>query len=150
MTPAHSQRHPDPRRWVTTLAADVPAGPQGQPSHKAGAEVVVLQVIPVPQVGNVSISVPRTSVLLLNQAGSHLKRAVRLRSKLPGQTRVPRWTQPGIDRYIPNEDLVFDFFEEAMAGIELAHTALDNYAKECIPADFVYTDDGGKRCNVLK
>jgi hypothetical protein len=99
-------------------------------------------VISVPEVGNVSISVPRTSVLLLNQAGSHLKRAVRLRSKLPGQTRVPRWTQPGIDRYLPNEDLVFDFFEEAMAGIVLAHTALDNYANECIPADFAYTDDG--------
>jgi hypothetical protein len=31
-----------------------------------------------------------------------------------------------------------------MAGIVLAHTALDNYANECIPADFAYTDDGGK------
>jgi hypothetical protein len=29
-----------------------------------------------------------------------------------------------------------------MAGIVLAHTALDNYANECIPADFAYTDDG--------
>jgi hypothetical protein len=28
-----------------------------------------------------------------------------------------------------------------MAGVVLAHTALDNYANECIPVGFAYADD---------
>ena len=41
---------------------------------------------------------------------------------------------------ITNEAVLFGFFEDAMAGIVLAHAALDNYASESIPSGFVLAE----------
>lgn len=125
----------DRRRWVTTLAADVPPGPAGQPAHAAGAEVAVIMPVVLTEVGVVSLTVPRPSALLLASAHHHINRALRLRGQLAKQVKRGKWVQPGLELGFSNDELVFDFFEEAMAGVVLAHTALDNFTIECLPED---------------
>jgi len=126
------------RRWTSTLAADIPAGPQGQPTHKAGATVAVIHLVVLPEIGNVSMTVPRPSSISLDAAEKHVKRAVRLRKQLAGQTKRGRWIQKRHEVGFSNEELVYDFFEEASSGLILMHTALDNFANEQIPADFTF------------
>jgi len=132
------------RRWTTTLAADVPTGPQGQPAHNAGATVSVIHLVALPEVGNVSMTVPRPSSISLDAAEKHVKRAVRLRKQLAGQTKRGRWIQKGHEVGFSNEELVYDFFEEASSAVILMHTALDNFANERIPADFTFVTPGGQ------
>jgi hypothetical protein len=50
------------------------------------------------------------------------------------------------DGRMTNEQALFDFFQEAMAGVILTHAALDNFATEFIPEDFLF-DDEGKQLN---
>lgn len=127
------------RRWTSNLASDVPVGPQGQPAHMAGAAVSVIHLVTLPEIGNVSMTVPRPSSIVLDAAEKHVRRAVRLRKQLPGQTKRGRWVQKGHEVGFSNEELVYDFFEDASSGLILMHTALDNFANEQIPADFTYT-----------
>ncbi|MCP3877278.1 MAG: hypothetical protein GY701_02620 [Sulfitobacter sp.] len=135
---------PERRRWTSTLASPLPEGPQGQPGASIGAEVSVVDAVVVPDVGAVSMAVPRPSTLFLSQATWHLKKADRLRAACSQQVRDVKWGQPGLTRRFTNEPLVYDFFEHAMAGIVLAHTALDNALNELLPEDFTYTDDKGQ------
>lgn len=132
------------RRWTTTLAADVPTGPQGQPAHKAGATVAVVHLVALPEVGNVSMTVPRPSAIALDAAEKHVKRAMRLRKQLAGQTKRGRWIQNGHEVGFSNEELVYDFLEEASSAVILMHTALDNFANEQLPADFTFVMPGGQ------
>lgn len=121
----------------------MPAGPDGQPAHEVGAEVSVIDLVEVPGVGGVSITVPRPSLLLLATAEHHLQKAERLRDAATKQVGPGKWVQPGFEIGFTNEPLVFDFFEHAMAGVVLAHTALDNVLNELLPADFVFLADDG-------
>lgn len=132
------------RRWTATLAEDVPAGPEGQPAHLAGAEIVVSASVFVEGVGGISFSVPRPSALLRESAEVHVRRAVRLRAQSLKQTRRIRWSHPGMELSFSNETLVMDFFREAMAGVVCAHAALDNLANELLPTDFTFTDPKGR------
>src|SRR5205814_1687540 len=138
------QRSHDPRRWTSTLATPVPPGPAGQPAHEPGALISVVDLARLPGKGNVSMPVPRASVLLLRQAEKHLRRPQKLRGQLGAQVVSRQWTQPGFEQTFSNEELLFDFFEEAMSGIVLAHAALDNFANESLPSEFVFTDEKGK------
>jgi hypothetical protein len=115
----------DRRLLVTKLAEDVPAGPQGQPAHKAGSDLVHITAAKVEGVGGVSFATPRPSELLLHEAKATLARAARLRKQCLSQTRRRKWTQPGIDLRITNDQLVFDFFGTAMSGIVQTYTAID-------------------------
>src|SRR5688572_16391184 len=112
----------DRRYVVTTLTKDVPPGPQGQPGHKAGTEVVLITAVDVEGLGGASFATRRPSELLLHEAKSELARAVRLRSRCLRQTSRPKWTQPAITRRLTNDQLVFDFFGAAMAGVVQAYT----------------------------
>lgn len=132
------------RRWETTLAEAVPEGPEGQPAHPAGTTVTLTSAVQVKELGGISFTVPRLSTLMLEAAVNHARTGERLRARAVAQTRVVRWTQPGIERTFTNEPLVFDAFREAAAAIVCAFAALDNLANELLPWDFVYTDpDGG-------
>jgi len=131
------------RRWTTTLAEPIPAGPQGQPAHAAGAQVAVTHLVFLPEAGAVSMTVPRPSVLLLEAAEAHAKRATRLRKQLPNQTKHGRWVQPGHELHFSNEELVYDYFQDAMAAVLLLHTALDNFANELLPENVVLNDSAG-------
>ena len=115
----------DRRFAVTQLAKDVPAGPQGQPAHKAGSEVVLIEAAVVDGLGGISFALPRPSELLLHGAKAALTRAARLRNKSLHQTARPRWSQPGVKFRFTNEVLLLDFFGEAMAGVMLAYAAVD-------------------------
>lgn len=138
----------DWRRWETTLASDVPAGPDGQPAHPAGSKIVVITAVEIPDVGGVSFPVPRPSSLLFDAAARHVKLATRLRTQAVRQTKAGQWVQPGMERSFTNEPLVMDFFREAMAGVICVHAALDNFANELMPSDFVYDADGQRRTRV--
>ena len=131
------------RRWTTTLAEPVPEGPQGQPAHPAGAEVAVIHLVYLPEAGAVSMTVPRPSTLLLDVAEAHAKRATRLRKQLPRQTKAGRWIQPGHELQFSNEDLVYDYLQDAMAAVLLLHTALDNFANEQLPEVLTVDDVAG-------
>jgi hypothetical protein len=43
-----------------------------------------------------------------------------------------------------NEDLVFEFLQEAFGAVLLLHTSLDNYASEAMPETFEMPDDAGQ------
>lgn len=115
----------DRRYAVTTLASDMPAGPQGQPAHKAGAEVVLVESVQIEGLGGVGFPTPRPSELLLHMAAGVLRRATRLGRQCLSQAKAVRWTQPGIEHEITNDELLFDFFGSAMAGLMLAYAAVD-------------------------
>jgi hypothetical protein len=134
----------DHRRWIATLAEAVLEGPQGQPAHAAGAEMVVVHDVFLDEVGLVSMSVPKPSAMFLDLAETHASRAVRLRPKLASQIRPIKYGQPdSSNRRFSNEQLVFDFLQEAMAAVLLTYTALDNAANEAMPGDFSMADAAG-------
>lgn len=92
----------------------------------------------------VSMPVPKPSAMFLDLAETHAKRAVRLRPRLARQLKPIRWGQPASsNRQFSDVQLVFDYLQEAMAGILLAFTAIDNAANEAMPADFSMLDAGG-------
>ncbi len=127
------------RRWITTLAEPVPPGPAGQPSHAAGADLAVIHLVVLPEIGRVSMTVPRPSAMLLHLAEPHVKRAVLLRQQLPRQrevdpTRVRAW--------FLKRTAVYDFLQEAMGSVLLLRTALDNYVNESLPADLTMSHEG--------
>jgi hypothetical protein len=115
----------DRRYAVTQLAKDVPPGPQGQPGHKAGAEVVLITAVDIKGLGGTSFPTPRPSELLLHESKSDLARAVRLRTQSLRQINRPKWTQPGIAYELTNSELLFDFLGAAMIGVVQAYTAVD-------------------------
>src|SRR5438552_2482148 len=106
----------DRRRWVSTIAEDIPPGPQGQPAHKAGTKIYVVQIVDWDPYGKVSFPAPRPSALLLEVAGRHASRADRLQKSLPRQMTDRGWMQPVSDHRFTNEEAIFQFFEEAMAA----------------------------------
>jgi hypothetical protein len=126
------------------LAEAVPEGPQGQPAHPAGAELVVVHDVYLDDDGMVSMAVPKPSLMFLDLAEAHANRAVRLRPKLARQIKPIRWSQPGSsNQAFSNDRLVFDYLQESMAAILLTYTALDNTANEAMPADFSMADASG-------
>src|ERR1035437_163489 len=132
------------RRWESTLASVIAPGHEGQPGHEIGAKVTVIDVVEVPGIGKVSLGVPRPSALLFETATSHMKRAVRLREATKKQVTRGKWVQAGHELDFTNEELVFDFFQEAMARIILAHAALDNLLNEILPVNFVFESEDGE------
>ena len=132
------------RRWTAILAEAVPEGPQGQPAHAAGAELVVVHDVFLDEAGLVSMPVPKPSAMFLDVAEAHAKRAVRLRPRLAGQIRPIKYSQANSsNQCFSNEQLVFDFLQEAMAAVLLTYTALDNAVNEPMPADFAMADASG-------
>jgi hypothetical protein len=101
-------------------------------------------LVEVPGLGDVSITVPRPSLLILDPATQHLRRAEQLRRAATKQISRGKWVQPGFELTFTNEPLVFDFFAEAIAGVLLAHAALDNVLNELLPEDFVFTASDGR------
>jgi hypothetical protein len=138
-----NERLDDPRfRWTDRLAEDMPPGPQGQPGHKKGTVVTVVQVADVQGIGRVSFPAPRPSALLMAKAKTAMRRAAKLQAALPSQTSSKGWIHPHTDKSFTNVAALFEFFEEAMAGVVLLQAALACFASESVPDGFVFTEDG--------
>lgn len=136
---ARKEKALDPRlRAVTTLAEDVPPGPQGQPGHEAGSSVVLVQPVNLLEIGEVTFATAWPSRLLFEAALAHLTRAARLKTQFPKQVRESRWG----GKSLSNDQTVLDFFQDAMAGILLLYGALDSFCVESIPDGFEYQEDG--------
>lgn len=132
------------RRWTSTVAEGIPEGPEGQPAHEVGSEVTVADLVEVPGVGAVSVTVARPSALLLGPATFHARKAARLGAVAAKQVGRSRWAPAGHEMNFTNEALVFDFYEHAMAAVVLTHTALDNVLNELLPADFTFSPADGE------
>jgi hypothetical protein len=89
--------------------------------------------------GRISIPVPSAASMLLRQAEHRLASAADLRIQLPSTIRQGLWVQADHE-YDLDEDLTFDFLELAMAGVLLAHSALDNFSIELLPESPTYAD----------
>ncbi len=133
------------RRFTTTLAADMPAGPDGQPAHKAGAEVSVVHLVTMPGVGSVATMVPRPSALLRDAAQVHLERARRHRERLPNLVRRGEWVQPGYEMQFANEAILFDFFQESMAAVLLLFASVDAWVNEQLPVALEFIGPDGNK-----
>jgi hypothetical protein len=133
----------DRRRAVTTLAEDLPEGPEGQPAHKAGAEVVLIHLVEVDEVGNVATPVAAPSALLRDAAEAHVKRAAKSRARVPSQTKTAEWSQPGYEVTMTNTTLMLDCFQETMAAATLLRAAVDAWSVEQLPVA-VWTDQSGR------
>jgi hypothetical protein len=126
------------------LPRPYPKALKAQPAHAAGAEMVVVHDVFLDEVGLVSMSVPKPSAMFLDLAETQASRAVRLRPKLASQIRPIKYGQPdSSNRRFSNEQLVFDFLQEAMAAVLLTYTALDNATNEAMPGDFSMADAAG-------
>jgi hypothetical protein len=112
------------------LGAALPGGPN-YPAHKAGAPWSLALTVSWPGAGDVTLSAPRPSVLLLESGAAHIQRALELKELVPQD-------YPGHESY-------FDFLQEAASGLVLIHDALDSMASEQIPQDYRWVEADGKR-----
>ena len=81
--------------------------------------------------------------MLLDLAEAHGGRAAALRPQLVNQIEPIKYGQPGLNQRFSDEQLVFDFLQEAMAAVVLTYTAIDNFANESIPEQFSIADAAG-------
>lgn len=63
------------------------------------------------------------------------------------QTSTEGFFRPFANRRVTNMEMFFDLLQELMAGVVLMHAALDAFASEEIPEDFVYVDERGREQN---
>lgn len=135
------KRKIDVRKAVTTITSDIPAIPGLAPAHKAGAEAVLTKQVQVEGLGAVYFSAPSPHRLLFTKASRLIKRAGRLKESLKSHVKEVRY---GGTRFSSDQE-VFDFFQDAMAGVLLLHAALDSFASDKIPDDFEMETEGKRR-----
>lgn len=131
----------DRRRAVSELVSELPPGPEGQPGHKPGAEVVLIMGLDIPEIkeGGISIAVPNGSELLLHQSCIQAERSQKLRKAVLKSVKRSKWVQHGHE-YNVSDATAFDYFEAAMSTVVLAHAAIEQFSLEIIPIDFVFSD----------
>src|SRR3546814_19823435 len=125
-----ARTHRERRRWTTTLAERMSEGPQGQPAHEVGAEVSVVDIVEVPGLGPVSISVARPSALLLVPASNHARKAAKLKAADMQKTGRTRWKVDGHGLQFPNEPFVLEFFETESATDHSLHTSTTKHTTQ--------------------
>ena len=128
--------------FKTTLAEDVPTGPQGQPAHKKGSEVNIASMIETKRLGSFLMVTPNPVFFYLNSAEENIKDIGRLLRKIdstnkqvvfPGSSVKPAQTFRDLD-----DRLVYQFYEKAIEVPILLFTAIEAFSNQLIPKDFVY------------
>jgi hypothetical protein len=120
--------------FAKVIAADIHAGEGWEHDHESGTQVVWQNRVGLRNGGTVAYPWPQTSELLLRIAEPRLERGALLRNKaLEGAS-------DGVELYpehktVNDHNLIFEFFQEAMAGVVLVYAALNNFANEQIPKD---------------
>lgn len=89
-------------------------------------------LVTVSGIGRVGFPVPLPSELLLRVGDERLQRATKLRAAALTSATAGGFIRPA-DVIVSNHQLIFDFFQEAMAGVVLVHATLNNFASERIP-----------------
>lgn len=135
------------RRLEGRLDAPLKAAYPEGPAWPAGTEFALSMEVNWPRVGPVTFAIPDVASLLLNCAYVHLGRADSLRPSVEDgiSEDVVAATSTSI---ATNEDALFDFFEEAFAGIVLAHGALDNFCNDRIPSGATIEGEQHSRKNI--
>lgn len=127
----------------TTLAEDVPAGPQGQPSHKKGATVVFSSLIKTKKFGSLAIVTPNPVFCYLNKA-ENLIQSINQQSE-DIKKSMQNWAMfSAIDKnpseFIKsaNKDSFNNFVENSSLIPILLFSSVEAFINQVIPESFIY------------
>lgn len=120
--------------FARVLAEPTHAGKGWYFAHEAGAPVVVGNTVTV-GANTLAFPLPLPSELLLQIAEPHLVLATKLRRTVLETAHTLNDLYPD-HKSVSNHDLLFNFLQEAMAGVSLVYAALNNFANEHIPREF--------------
>lgn len=116
---------------VTTLAADVPATPQGAPAHKAGARVALSTAARNPRGQLIGFTAPSAVAMALNIAMRTELQARELHDKIRFVDTVTPWGS-GRGLHADDEAILFDYFEQCMIVAVFSFQALESYCNQTI------------------
>lgn len=129
--------------FKTTLAQDVPPGPQGQPGHKKGSEVVMSCVLNTKRLKKFGMVTPNPVFFYLNIAEQNINEVEDLLSRINDSNK--EWHMYGATDKTPadkfrnlDEDQLYTFFQKAISIPIFLFTALEAYANQLIPTDYSY------------
>ena len=129
--------------FKTTLAEDVPPGPQGQPAHKKGAEVVISSVLDSKNLGRFGMVTPNPVFFYLNYAEQNIKEGQELLKRINLSNKEwrmfgPTDTNPSDKFRDLNKDQLYSYFQKAITVPIFLFTAIEAFANQLIPNHYVY------------
>lgn len=127
----------------TTLAKDMPTGPQGQPSHKKGSEVVASCVLDTKNLGRFGMVTPNPVFFYLDYAEQNINSATRLLSKINKSNK--EWHMYATTDVTPsdkfrnlNSNQLHEYLQRAITIPIFLFTALEAFTNQLIPTDYTY------------
>lgn len=127
--------------FKTTLAKDMPPGPQGQPAHKAGSEVVISNEVKTEKLGNFLMITPNPVCFYLSIAEEEISKfkifldEVNLIDK---KVAFPK-QDGGLDVFRNlQKDELYKLFECAIKIPIFLYTALEAFSNQLIPEKYSY------------
>lgn len=128
----------------TTLAQDMPPGPQGQPGHKKGAEVVVASMINSRNLGRFTVVTPNPVFFYLNSAERHILETKTLIKKINQSNK--EWHMYNDTDALPNDkfrnlnkDQLYIYIEKTILIPIFLFTAIEAFANQVIPKSATYS-----------
>ncbi len=138
----------------TTLASDMPAGPNGQPAHKKGAGVASMQKTVSKSLGEIYFIPPNPVHLYLNHAEKLIKSRKYYFNKC--KNSIIENTFPLANgktekmRSIRDYKYICNFFERSLLIPITLFSAIESFCNQCIPEDYKYKNKKGIELNKLE
>lgn len=126
--------------WKTTLAKDIPPGPQGQPAHKAGAIVAIANEVSSKALGEFLLTTPNPVCFYLDIVEKNIQRRNKLVNELNKSTKIVRLKK---DFKKFEETDLYELFEISIAIPIFLFTALEAFSNQLIPTNYQYASDKG-------
>ena len=126
--------------WETTLAKDIPPGPQGQPAHKAGAVVALLNEVVTNRLGEFLLTTPNPVCFYLDLAEKHIRRREEFIQELNLSKKMVR-LKKDFRRF--DENSLYEMFETAIVVPIFLYTALEAFSNQLIPTNYTYLSNKG-------
>lgn len=127
----------------TTLAEDMPPGPQGQPAHKKGAEIVMSCVLDTSKLGRFGMVTPNPVFFYLNYAEESINNTSVLLKKIDSSNK--EWHMFAATETTPDDkfrdldgDQIYEFLQKAIIIPIFLFTALEAFTNQLIPTNYIY------------
>ena len=128
--------------FKTTLAEDMPPGPQGQPAHKKGSEVNMASMIETKRLGKFIMVTPNPIFFYLNSAEQKIKEIEELLKNIDSKNKqVSFQGSPGkpADTFRDLDDhLLYEFYEKAIEVPVMLFTSIEAFVNQLIPTEYRY------------
>ena len=128
--------------FKTTLAEDMPRGPQGQPAHKKGSEVNIASMIDTKRLGRFIMVTPNPIYFYLNSAEHKIVEINKLLEKIDStnkQVLFPGSPDKPAETFRDLEDsLLYEFYEKAIEVPVMLFTAIEAFVNQLIPTEYSY------------